>query len=193
MDRRTTRAPLTLALKLLGGGGEQQLAFHVRGPSAAGDAWLLVPCLDPAGEPAQVAAAVQGVGPDGSAGAGKPKLHPLPSAGNWAQRPGDGTGQDYGRLAGLPWEGGTRRSSVSRPSRDTARSGRTGAHAQPRTAAQLDEPPTSPTAHAAPRGSVLGLSSGCPHRNPWGSLSSTRTKLPRPSTTQAKHLEAVQK
>lgn len=68
MARQTAQAPLTLALKPLGGGGEQQLAFHVRGPSAAGNAWFLVPCLDPAGEPAQVAAAVQGVGPDGSAG-----------------------------------------------------------------------------------------------------------------------------
>lgn len=60
-------APLTLALKFLGRGGEQQLSFHVGGPSAAGNAWLLVARLDPAGEPAQVAAAVQGVGPDGSA------------------------------------------------------------------------------------------------------------------------------
>lgn len=63
----TAWAPLTLALKFLGRGGEQQLPFHVRGPSTAGNAWLLVARLDPAGEPAQVAAAVQGVGPDGSA------------------------------------------------------------------------------------------------------------------------------
>lgn len=70
MDRQTVEAPLTLALKLLGRGGEQQFSFHVRGTSAAGNAWLLVPCLDPAGKPAQIAAAVQGVGPDGSAGGG---------------------------------------------------------------------------------------------------------------------------
>jgi len=57
-----------LALKLLGRGGEQQFALHVGRPGAAGNAWLLVACLHPAGEPAQVAAAVQRVGPDGSAG-----------------------------------------------------------------------------------------------------------------------------
>lgn len=174
MDRRTARAPLTLALELLGGGGEQQLAFHVRGPSAAGDAWLLVPRLDPAGEPAQVAAAVQGVGPNGSAGGGRVKLHPLPSAGNWAQRPWDGTG--LGHLAGLLHFQTNQRYCL---------------HTQPHTAAQLDDPPAR--AHAMPHGSVLGLSSGCPHRNSQGSLSSTPEKLPGPSANQAKHLEAVQK
>ena len=126
MDRRTVQAPLTLALKLLGGGGEQQLAFHVRGPSAAGDAWLLVPRLDPAGEPAQVAAAVQGVGPDGSAGGGKAKLHPLPRGGNRAQRPWAWT--QLRHLAGLPRDGGTQGSSISGPTRGAACSGRTGAH-----------------------------------------------------------------
>lgn len=76
-----------MAFKLLGRGGEQQLAFHVRGPCTAGDAWFLVPRLDPAGEPAQVAAAVQGVGSDGSAREGRTKLHPLPRRGNQGWRP----------------------------------------------------------------------------------------------------------
>lgn len=79
-DRQAAQALLTLALKLLGGGGEQQLPFHVGGPGAAGDARLLVPGLDPAGEPAQVAAAVQGVGPDGSAGEARAKLGALRAA-----------------------------------------------------------------------------------------------------------------
>lgn len=56
---------LTLAFKLLGRRGEEQFAFHVWGPSAAGNAWFLVARLHPAGQPAQVAVTVQGVGTDG--------------------------------------------------------------------------------------------------------------------------------
>ena len=39
---------LTLAFELLGRRGEKKLALHVRGPSAAGNTWLLVACLHPA-------------------------------------------------------------------------------------------------------------------------------------------------
>lgn len=126
MGRWMVQPSLTLALKLLGGGGQQQLAFHVRGPSTAGDAWLLVPRLDPAGEPAQVAAAVQGVGPDGSAGGEKAKLHLLPHRGNWARRLWDW--MQLHHLAGLPRDGGTQRSSISGPTRGAAHGGRTEAH-----------------------------------------------------------------
>lgn len=56
---------LTLAFKLLGRSGKEQLALHVWGPSTAGDAWFLVARLHPAGQPAEVAVTVQGVGTDG--------------------------------------------------------------------------------------------------------------------------------
>lgn len=56
---------LTLAFKLLGRRGEEQFAFHVQRPSATGNARFLVACLHPAGQPAQVAVTVQGVGTDG--------------------------------------------------------------------------------------------------------------------------------
>lgn len=56
---------LTLAFKLLGRRGEEQLALHVWGPSATGNAWFLVAGLHPAGQPAEVAVAVQGVGTNG--------------------------------------------------------------------------------------------------------------------------------
>lgn len=40
---------LTLAFKLLGRRGKEQLALHVWGPSATGNARFLVACLHPAG------------------------------------------------------------------------------------------------------------------------------------------------
>lgn len=58
-------AALTLAFKLLGRCGEEQLALHVQGPSAAGNARFLVASLHPAGEPAEVAVTVQGIGTNG--------------------------------------------------------------------------------------------------------------------------------
>lgn len=63
-----SRAPgLTLAFKLLGRRGEEQLALHVWGPRTAGNARFLIACLHPAGQPAEVAVAVQRVGPNGPA------------------------------------------------------------------------------------------------------------------------------
>ena len=56
---------LTLAFKLPGRRGKEQFAFHVRGPGTAGNARFLVACLHPAGQPAQVAVTVQGVGTNG--------------------------------------------------------------------------------------------------------------------------------
>lgn len=52
---------LTLALKPLGRGGEQQFSLHAVRSSAACDARLLVASLHPVGEPAQAAVAVQRV------------------------------------------------------------------------------------------------------------------------------------
>lgn len=56
---------LTLAFKLLGRCGEQQFALHLWGSSTAGNARFLVASLHPAGEPSEVAVAVQGVGTNG--------------------------------------------------------------------------------------------------------------------------------
>lgn len=56
---------LTLAFKFLGRCCKQKFAFHVWGSSTAGNAWFLVASLHPAGEPSEVAVAVQGVGTNG--------------------------------------------------------------------------------------------------------------------------------
>lgn len=56
---------LTLAFKLLGRRGKEQLALHIWGPSTAGNTWLLVACLHPAGQPAEVAVTVQRIGTNG--------------------------------------------------------------------------------------------------------------------------------
>lgn len=64
--RPFSHAPgLTLAFKLLGRSGKQKLALHVWGSSTAGNAGFLVAGLHPAGEPSEVAVAVQGVGTNG--------------------------------------------------------------------------------------------------------------------------------
>lgn len=81
-----SRTPgLTLAFKLLGRRGEEQLALHVWGPGTAGNARLLVACLHPAGQPAEVAVTVQRVGTNGPGSESREKqalqlhgvLHPL--------------------------------------------------------------------------------------------------------------------
>lgn len=83
-----SRAPgLTLAFKLLGRRGEEQLALHVWGPRTAGNARFLIACLHPAGQPAEVAVALA---PDPS---------PIPkeqeSAGSHLSREGHGSARGY--------------------------------------------------------------------------------------------------
>ena len=56
---------LTVALKLLGWRGEQQLPFQFLWTGTAGDAGLLVARLHPVRQPAQATVAVQRVGSDG--------------------------------------------------------------------------------------------------------------------------------
>ena len=68
--------PLTVALKLLGWRGEQQLPFQFLRTGTAGDAWLLVSRLHPVRQPAQAAVAVQRVGSDGPGTAGKGNQSP---------------------------------------------------------------------------------------------------------------------
>lgn len=67
-DRQRVPGP-TFALEVVGGRGEQQPVHHGFGAAAAGDPRLLVARLDPLGEPAQVAVAVQGVGAQSPRGA----------------------------------------------------------------------------------------------------------------------------
>lgn len=59
----------TFALEVVRGRGEQQPVRHGLGAAAARDARLLVARLDPLGQPAQVAVAVQGVGAQSPGGA----------------------------------------------------------------------------------------------------------------------------
>ena len=55
------RSRLTVTLEAGRGRGEQQFVLHAGWASAGGNAWLLVPVLDPVHQPLETTVAVQGV------------------------------------------------------------------------------------------------------------------------------------